>query len=493
MEPFTIAALDLGSNSFHLVIARVEDDQLIYLDRIREHVCLAEGLGKDGRIDQEAQDRALTALAKIGQRLREIPPENIRVVGTNTLRAAKNSKEFIRKATEVLMQPISVIAGMEEARLIYRGVARHLPYSTQLRMVIDIGGGSTEMIIGHQETPTRMESLHMGCVTFSKRYFPKGRINDKSMDEAVHAVQRELQPFRDNFDANKWQEVIGASGTIKAVAGALSSMGQKFEGIQLEGMEQLARRLTKLGHTSKLTELGLKAERLPVFAGGFAVLYGLFKGLDIKEMRVSQYALREGLLIDILGRHQRQDTRSETVRTMMKQYKVSLRQAARVKKLALELLPQVANQKSFDQDAASHLLQWAACLHEMGLSVSHSGYHKHGAYLVSNADMPGFTKSEQEIISHLILNHRRKIRTPEYRFGHRDDWPLVLILRLACLFNRPRITQEFPPIQIKLIGDKVRVKLSKTWLDHHPLTVEDLMLEPAYWKATGIKFKLEPQ
>lgn len=490
MEPFIIAAVDLGSNSFHLVIARIEDDQIIYLDRIRDHVCLADGLDEEGRLDKQAQDRALHSLRKFEQRLRDVPSHQIRVVGTNTLRAAKNSSHFLRKANEALNHPIDVIAGIEEARLIYLGVARHLPYSGRIRMVVDIGGGSTEMIIGTDERPTRMESLHMGCVTFSKRFFPNGKITAKNMGKAVQAVERELQPFRDEFGLGNWDEVFGASGTVKAVEVALRSIGRDRSGIDPEGMQQLYRHLIRLGHQDKFSQLGLKGERRPVFAGGFAILYGLFNALKIDQLTVSQYALREGLLIDILGRHQRQDMRSETVRAMMRQYKVGVRQASRVKKLALELLPNVREHLA-DVDQAENLIQWAAYLHEIGLSVAHSGHHKHGAYLVMHADMPGFARTEQEVISHLVLNHRRRIRPTEARYGSLTHWPLVLVLRLACLLNRPRVTQEFPPISLRFQGDKIRVRLSQSWLAQHPLTLEDLEAEKGYWKEIGYKFKLE--
>ncbi|MCB1043885.1 MAG: exopolyphosphatase [Acidobacteria bacterium] len=492
MEPVIIAALDLGSNSFHLVIARVEGDSMIYVDRIRDHVCLADGLRKDGTLSKEAQERALHALGKFEQRLRHLPPEAVRVVGTNTLRAAKNAKSFIKQASETLRHPINVIAGMEEARLIYLGVARHLPYSNEIRMVVDIGGGSTEMIVGTGEKPKRMESLHMGCVTFSNRFFPDGSITQARLDDAVHAAQRELQPFREHFNHQHWDQVFGASGTIKAIQAAAQASGQKREGITWQGMNQLQRKLVRLGHTNKLAAIGIRQERMPVFPGGFAILYGLFQELGIQQMGVSQYALREGLLIDMLGRYQRHDTRSETVRSMMKQYKVSLRQAARVKKLALELLPQVAKDLSMDQTTAGHLLQWSAYLHEIGLSVSHSGYHKHGAYLVQHSDMPGFSKREQEMISHIILRHRRKIRAPIDPFV-KVDWALVLVLRLACLLNRPRLTQEFPPIQIRLEKKRITLRLSKRWLSRHPLTAEDLEQERLAWREAGYKLLLNPK
>lgn len=485
------AAIDLGSNSFHMIIAREAGGHLQVRDRLRETVRLAAGLDTRGNLDEAARQRAVECLRRFGQRLRGFRPGTVRAVGTNTLRKAKGT-DFLQQAEEALGHPIEVIAGIEEARLIYLGVAHGLPASDARRLVVDIGGGSTELILGRHFEPLELESLYMGCVSYSQQFFAGGRISERNMREAIIAARLEMQGIENEFSEIGWQFAVGASGTIRAVGEVVHAMGWADDGITLESLDRLVDELLKAGHIDKLKLSGLKEERLPVFPGGVAVLRAIFEGLPIGKMQVSDWALREGLLYDLIGRVRHEDVRERTINALCGRYQVDLRQASRVEQTAKLILGQVAASWDLEGEETEHLLLWAARLHEMGLAIAHSAYHKHGAYLVENSDIPGFSSSEQKLLALLIRGHRRKVPMSLFRDLSTPQGDRILrlciLLRLSVLLCRSHSDIPHPPFRFTADLKRLKLEFSPGWLSGHPLTEADLEQEAVYLQAA--KFKL---
>ncbi|MFP4696721.1 exopolyphosphatase [Thiohalospira sp.] len=481
-EGTTLAAVDLGSNSFHMIVGRVTEGELVIVDRLKEMVRLAGGLDPETReLDAETQERALACLERFGQRLNHLPPSGVRAVGTNTLRSARNADDFRSRAEAALGHRVEIVAGMEEARLIYLGVTRSLAGEGR-QLVMDIGGGSTEFIIGTGPEPESLESLHMGCVSTSRAHFPDGRITEKAYDRARRAVASELEPIRGRFRREGWERAIGASGTIRSVAKVLEAQGwAPPETITAEGLRKLWKRLLKVGSAEAADLKGLKDERLPVFAGGAAVLTGALEMLGVEEMEVSDGAMREGLLQDLLGRLHHTDVRGRTVESLCQRYHVDTDHAARVAATAGSLLDQLEPEPV---DDAPWYLEWAARLHEIGLDIAHSSYHKHGAYILANADMAGFSRAEQAILAALVRAHRRKFRRDTFDAvdpGRREAVVrLAILLRLAAALHRSRDDTAPPSPGIRVKGSTWTLTFPAGWLDEHPLTVTDLETEADY-------------
>ncbi len=484
----TIAAVDLGSNSFHCQIARVADDHFIPLDSLREPVRLGAGLGKDKKLDEESQDRALACLARFGERLRGLDHRTVRAVGTNTLRVAKNAKPFLRKARAALGFPIEVVAGREEARLIYLGVSHSLPASREKRLVVDIGGGSTECIIGTGYKPLKLESLFMGCVSYSLRFFRDGRITKSALKEAELAARTELEPMVGSYTRGNWQQAVGSSGTIRAIAEILQLSGYTDGPITLAGLDRLRSQLIKAGDIATADLPGLRPDRLPVLIGGIAILYAVLDELNIDAMTPATGAMRQGILYDMLGRFHNQDMRDVTVAQFMQRYHVDEQQARRVGTCAAALYEKLAGDAA-DEDAP-RLLAWAAKLHEIGIPVAYSGYHKHSAYIISNADMPGFSRGEQVRLAALVLSHRRSLKKSQESLPDEDDQPMILALRLAVLLCRARREARFPSLEVKLQENRVRLAFDATWLEANPLTATALREEVAEWARIGQELKI---
>jgi exopolyphosphatase/guanosine-5'-triphosphate,3'-diphosphate pyrophosphatase len=482
-----LAAVDLGSNSFRLQVARVEGEQLYMLDGLREPVRLAAGLTADKYLDADAQQRALAALGRFAERLRDLPREAVRAVGTNSLRVAKNAADFIPQAERALGFPIEVIAGHEEARLIYLGVAHGLPPSKDNRMVMDIGGGSTEFIIGNGFTPLKLESLYMGCVNFSNRFFPDGKITKQNLKQAELAARNELQTIVADYKG-QWQQAFGSSGTAKAIAEILEQNGYSKSGITREGLDKLRAHLLAAGDVQKLNLPGLRADRIPTLAGGFAILYAAFCELDITCMEAATGALREGVLYDLWGRFHDNDVRAVTVQQFMQRYHVDTRQAGRVATLANVFAQQFLGSE-IDEDTL-HTLNWAASLHEIGISVAHSGYHKHTAYITANADMPGFSKKEQARLSLLTLAQRGSLNKLQGQLKNTEDYLLAMSLRLAVLFYRNRSDSSLPNLHGSFSGTKFQLAIDTDWLAQNPLTETALQDEVKQWKTLGISLQI---
>lgn len=486
----TIAAVDLGSNSFHMIIGRVVGDELIIVDALKEMVRLAAGLDDDNTLSPEAIERAEGALEKFGERLRPLPEGAVRVVGTNTLRQARNSRAFLARAEECLGHPVEIIAGSEEARLIYLGVAHSVEQLWGRRLVVDIGGGSTELIVGTGFEPELRESKYMGCVSFSRRFFPDGRITRESFRQAEIAARQELAPSVPEFRALGWELAIGASGTIKAVRDIAASLGlDKAQEITRPAMKQIRKRAIAAETTDALSLPGLSDERRPVFVGGLAILLAIFKSLEVERMTASDGALREGVLYDLLGRIHDHDVREETIRLLAQKYLVDEEHAQRVEQTSLELLGSVRATWGLDSPIDDAILRWAARIHEIGLAISHSRYHKHGSYLVENADLPGFSRQDQQLLWALVRSHRRKFKL--HRFENiaapfRKHAPkLAVLLRLGVVLNRARDPAVVPPYSVAAPDAKrIHVDFDGA-LDELPLMRADLEEEAAMLQGSG--------
>ncbi|MDB5812577.1 MAG: ppx [Betaproteobacteria bacterium] len=487
----SLAAVDLGSNSFHLQVARVVGDQIYPLDSLRDPIRLGAGLNREKRLDEDSQNRALDCLKRFGERLRGFDPHGVRAVGTNSLRVAKNAAGFLKQAEAALGFPIEVVAGREEARLIYVGVAHSLPVSKEKRLVIDIGGGSTEFIIGRGLKPLRLDSLYMGCVSYSLKYFPGGEVTKAGMKQAELAARNELQTMVAGFSKGQWHDAVGSSGSARALAEILQLNGFSESGITPDGLDRLRSALIKAGGIERLDVAGLKSDRLPVLPGGLAIMNAALSELGIESMQVASGSMRQGILYDLLGRFQHHDMRDMTVSQFMQRYQVDSKQARRVASLALSLYRQLTAGAEANDDTAPHYIAWAAKLHEIGISVAYSGYHKHSAYIVQNADMPGFSKMEQWRLATLLLAHRRSLKRIFTHDVEIVDWRMVMSLRLAALIYRSRTDIALPDFAVRVNGGTVRLGIALDWLASNPLTVTALQEEIDEWSAAGFKLDIK--
>jgi exopolyphosphatase/guanosine-5'-triphosphate,3'-diphosphate pyrophosphatase len=490
-EYATLAAVDLGSNSFHCQIGRVVGGQIYPLDSLREPVRLAAGLTPDKRLEERAQARALACLARFGERLRGFRPEQVRAVGTNALRVAKNAAGFLKKAQAALGFPIEIVSGREEARLVYLGVSHSLPASEARRLVVDIGGGSTEFILGVGHRPLRLDSLYIGCVSLTMRHFPEGRVSKGAMRRAELEARNELQPLVAGFGRGAWEEAVGSSGTVRAIAALIRDNGLGDAGITPAALERLRARLLEAGTVEAAGLSGLKPGRAAVLPGGVAILSAVLSELGIETMGVAEGALREGLLHDLAGRLDRSDMRELTVEHFMQRYHVDAVQAKRVSATALELYRRLATGRDAPGPEALRQLEWAAKLHEIGVSVAYSGYHRHSAYILEHADMPGFSRQEQARLALLVHAHRRSLAKVARRIEEQGlDWNQVLALRLAVLFNRRRAASALPPLGLRRQGKRFDLDLERGWLEGHPLTANALADEALAWREAGFTLRV---
>lgn len=502
-----VAAVDLGSNSFRMLVAQAVNTssgmQLRPVDTLRESVRLAAGLTENKLLGNDAYQRGLTAIRRFGERIRGFNSANVRAVATNTLRVAKNAPQFVMDAQEALGFPIEVIAGVEEARLIYIGAAHEVPAVQGNRLVVDIGGGSTEFIIGKGYEPKLLESLYIGCVSHSMRFFPKGSIDAHAFKEAELAARREIQVISGAYLKSGWKQAIGSSGTARAIADLIAANHFNGHGdgltmgrvngsgglITRDGLKALKKHLLRYEHTSQVELEGLKDDRRSVWPGGLAIMLAVFDELGIEEMEVTDAALRSGVLYDLLGRAQHHDMRYVTVEQFMQRYLVDREQADRVGKLAGEFLKQLPKPDSESRADNVDLLQWAANLHEIGLSISHNGYHKHSAYIAGNADMPGFSKNDQARLAALLLGHTGKLGKLANNLSF-QDWRMLFCLRLAQVLCRGRNDPDLPKVKVSEHDGSYLVSLSKEWAAQHPLTEFSLLKEAAEWERIGRTYQV---
>lgn len=489
-----LGAVDLGSNSFHMVIARFSHGQLVVMDRLRESVRLAAGLDRRNRLDTASQRRALQCLARFGERLRNMHAGRVRVVGTNTLRKARGAERFREQAARALGHSVEVISGIEEARLIYLGVSHSLPKLRGTQMVVDIGGGSTEIIQGRGFTPETMESLYIGCVGLSSLAFPGGKLNARHFREARQIARLELEPIKGRFPNRQPARVAGASGTIRAAYDVLTSLGRARKGVTVKDLEFLIREMVGLGHVRRLSLPGLSEDRAEVFPGGVAILVEVLASLNLHRMVVAEGALREGILYDMVGRLTDEDVRGRTVRAMQARFRVDTKQAARVTATALNFLRQVGPRWELHREPDRAMLAWAGALHELGLDIAHAHYHHHGAYILENADMPGFARDEQYVLAGIVRCHRRKFGQDLFTTLPRE-WRtralrLTVLLRLALLFQRGRTARPLPDLRLSVSGDSLQLSLPARWLQDNPLTEADLAQECRHIAGAGLGLQI---
>lgn len=496
MKHELIAAVDLGSNSFRLQVGRIVEQQIYPLDSFKELVRLAAGLTADRRLDAASQGRALEALRRFGERLRDFDPADVRAVATNTFRVAKNASHFLPLAEAALGFPIEIVSGREEARLIYLGVAHTLAMTHGRQLVVDIGGGSTEFIIGQGVTPIQLESLYMGCISHSMRYFPGGRVDKARMKAAEMAARQELQSIVAPYRETGWTQAIGSSGTAKAIVEILELNGYNDPGshgvreITRTGLERLRSMLLRAGDVNALRLEGLRTDRIPVLPGGLAIMSAIFREFDLERMVFSEGALRLGVLYDLLGRYHHDDLREATVNQFMQRYAVDRRQAARVSQTAMKLLQQLMPETDARYEQDAQLLVWAARLHEIGISVAHSSYHKHSAYIIEHADMPGFSHKDQIRLSRIVLGHRGKLERVQPMSGEPHDWLLIFCLRLAALLHRVRLDTDVPDVQVASTNRGFLLTVDVAWWTASPLTASMLEEEMQQWSALGMSLKI---
>jgi len=489
-----LAALDLGSNSFHMVVAQMVLGQLRVVDRLRETVRMAEGLDGVGGLAPEVRDRALDCLLRFGQRVADIPPQRIRAVATNTVRALRMPQQFLLPAEAALGHAIDVISGREEARLVYLGVAHaQPPKEGQLRLVIDIGGGSTECIIGSGLDAIERESLQAGCVASTRRFFPNGKLSRKRWKDALTEVTAEFQQFASAYRALGWDEAIGSSGTNKAIGEICAAMKLTKGAVTAEALPKVRDRLLQAERIEDIDLPGLSAERRPIIAGGLLVLEAVFAALGLQRMAVSKAALREGVLYDMLGRGGADDPRDASVAALVQRYGIDLGQAARVEATAMQLFDQVAAAWQLDDDDR-RMLSRAARLHEVGLAIAHSGYHGHGAYILEHSDIAGFSQQEQRFLAALVRTHRRGIpksafeMIPDRLLGHARR--TAALLRLAVLLHRSHDSEPMPTPTVQADDAGLGLVLDRRWLQARPLLRADLEGEPEDMLGLGVQLRL---
>jgi exopolyphosphatase/guanosine-5'-triphosphate,3'-diphosphate pyrophosphatase len=484
-----LAAVDLGSNSFRLEIGRAEGSHIVREGYWKETVRLAAGLDDSNKLSKKSIDIALDTLARMNERLRGMPGEQVRAVGTQTLRLARNVNDFLVEAQNALGYPIEVISGREEARLVFEGCMHTLPPSEQKRLVVDIGGASTEIIVGRGFVADRAESFKVGCVNTSLRFFKEGRIDRASLKKAQVAAAAEFEEATAAFSRAQWQEAYGSSGTVGAVSEILRASGWTDGGITSEGLLRLRHALLDAGEIRRIRLPGMKPDRQEVLAGGVAVLSAVFDTLGVIEMRPARGALRVGVLYDLLGRREQHDLRDATVERLLERFGVDRAQAQRVAAVALQfygdLMPGARSEMG-------KRLQWASLLHEVGFAISHSDYHKHSAYLVQHADLAGFSTSDQEHIALLVLGQRGNLRKVATVLEDRERAGKILCLRLSVIMNHARRDVALPRCSLKFSRAAIELGLDAEWLSRHPLTQYLLDEEAAHWVRVGYTFSVKP-
>ncbi|ELR65291.1 Exopolyphosphatase [Photobacterium marinum] len=487
-RPREIAAIDLGSNSFHMVVARIVGQSLQIISRHKQRVHLASGLDAHQNLDQAAIQRGLNCLAMFAERLQGFEPENVRIAATYTLRQAQNAHVFLKRAESLIPYPIEIIPGTEEGRLIYLGVAHTQPENGR-KLVVDIGGGSTELIIGEDFDTHLVYSKHMGCVSYDQQFFPKDKISAKSMAAAKLAAEQKLESIASKYRKKGWQYAVGSSGTIKAIREVLIGMGCADGIITGKRLCQLTDKILEFKNAQDLNFQGLSDDRKPVFAAGVAILSAVFNSLEIEQMTYSDGALREGLLYEMEDRFRHSDIRTRTADAMAAQYHVDMEQANRVKNTAEMLYNQIEPQPGLAKSELSTLLGWGALLHEVGLSITYPGFHRHSAYLLRYSTMPGFNLEQQTVLATLVRFQRKSLKLeemPELNIYKRKHlYPLIRTLRLAVALNGQRTDDPLPQIKVKADKEDWLLSLPKDWENNNKLLAADLRQEQEYWAKAG--------
>ncbi len=491
-EPALVAAIDLGSNSFHMIVARTDQGEIRLLDRLGKKVQLAAGLNKESILQEDAMQRGLDCLAEFSQYLNGKSFKAVRIVGTNALRKAKNAQAFVERARKVLPYPIEIIAGREEARLIYLGVAQTQADDDQ-RLVIDIGGGSTEFIIGEKFEPKLLESLHMGCVTFTEQFFKHGTITPGQFHSAYCAARLELLNIEKPYRQHRWVDALGSSGSIKAISLILAAT-EGTDIITADALKRLKKTVLSFRQCGDLQIPGLRPERLAIMPAGLAILLASFDALGIDNLQYSDGALREGVLYDMMGRDQHENVRERTINALMARYRVNPVDVANVKAHTLNCFEQVQQDWQLSKKHDLPLMLWAARLCTIGLDISHTRFNHHGAYIIKHSDLLGFSKLQQKQLSLLVGGHRRSLPTAALA-----DYPaheaerlikLTLLLRLASLLNRSNVSADIIDYQLAVRDKQITVSFPEGWLKAHALTQADFERERYYLRKTGYELNV---
>ena len=493
------AAIDLGSNSFHLIVARYEHEQLHIIDRLKDMVRLAGGLNERGQLDPEVRQNALASLARFGQRIAAVPSAQIRAVSTQTFRRLANPTAFLVVAETALGYPIDIISGREEARLVYLGVSQGMPPADGHRLVIDIGGGSTEIVVGESLEAIHAESLPFGCVSLTRRAFTDGRITQARWQSAMQDILAELQPYVPKFRSSGWNQAVGSSGTVRAVSSIISGLNPgASDSIRSDDLVRIKEQVLQSGHFDQIALPGLSERRRPVIAGGLLILETLMSALGVDQLDVSPFALREGVLHELIGRPERRDPRERTVSGMAQRYQVDEAQAARITGWVGSALEQIAENWSLQQPHAE-LLHWTCQLHEIGLSIAHDRFPEHTGYILEHADMPGFGRLEQQLMAVVASLQNGRIDPGRFdRLPARLQRPargMLALLRLATTLFRARSDAQNCDFALLTHGNQLELQLPEDWLASHPLTRRDLETERKQLKKLGIDLQctvLEP-
>ncbi|MCH8538427.1 MAG: exopolyphosphatase [Alkalimonas sp.] len=474
-----MAAVDLGSNSFHLVIARDIDGDLQLLHREKQRVQLAEGLSDDLILSEDAMERGLNVLKQFADTLMDIPADSVRIIATYTLRRAKNSATFLRRARQILPFPIEVISGQEEARYIYQGVA-HFEHFEGRRLVMDIGGGSTEFSLGLGAEPLQLSSRNMGCVSYAGQFFHSGKITQRRFQRAIIQAEQELESIAGSFKRMGWQQAVGTSGSVKIIRDLLLHHDPEQQSIRLPALQLLQQRLIAAGHTDQLDWPGLTDDRRQLLSPAVAILIAAFQMLDIDSMHYVDAALREGVLNEMCQRLHNQDIRQQTIQSLQKRYQIDDEQCQRVQSTAQTLFHHVQDTWQLDAEDG-RLLDWASQVFEIGLHINSSGIQKHSAYILQHANLPGFNQEQQRLLAAMVRFHRRKLKLEElpklHLYPQQKVVPLLVLLRLAVLLNQKRRDHWLPEFKVKASNQQLQLKLPADWLLEQPVLIADLQHE----------------
>ncbi len=491
-----LAAIDLGSNSFRLEIGRYDHGQIQRVAYLKETVRQGNGLDEDRNLTDEAMQRGWDCLARFAERLSGFKKSQVRAVATQTLREAKNREAFLKKGCEVLGFPIEVIAGTEEARLIYQGVAHMLPSNQDRRLVIDIGGRSTELVLGHGLEATETASFRVGSVAWSMKYFPTGEFTEQAFYKAEIAAQAVLEEALSTYPRHLWTKAYGASGTVGAVADILALSGFPEGEISMDGLNWLVKCLVRAGQANKVLLEGLKDDRRAVIGGGVSVLRALMTLLEVNTLHVAHGALRHGVLFDMVDREDHDtDTRDLSIQRLAVKFAVDAAQGQRVGRVAVHLLQRMYDKPSRDEtdtlERLSRKLSWASQLHEVGVAISHSDYHKHGAYILDNADMLGFGMPELHRLGLLVLGQRGKLKKLEAELQDADFAKMLMALRISLILCHARKDPAYEDLQLSCDDHKQRISLlaPESWLEDFPQSAHLLKQECTSWAKADWTFE----
>ena len=479
------AAVDLGSNSFRLHVGKHDGDTIRVIKSVRDPIRLAAGLDAHGDLTEAAMQGALACLQRFRAVLDTYQLDAVRVVATSAMRVARNGAVFLPLAEEAIGYPIEIISGEEEGRLIYMGVANSLAIPGERRLVMDIGGGSTELILGRGQDVERVESFSLGTVKQSLSFFIGGRIDAPSFEAAILSARSHFEDGAPPYMPQHWKTAYGSSGTIRTIADiiARNKLGDGL--LTAPSLDALARRFIELGHTSKIDLPGLRPDRAGTIVGGLAILIGLFRELAIPSMTPIEAGLRMGVMWDLFLRSTKRDRREQSVQACMDKFHVDQRRAQRVAEQALALYAQLKP----TSDALAKPLRWSGLLHEVGMVVSQTGYHKHAAYIVENADLPGFTTREQKTMSRLILAQKGNLRKIDDVLADADFAKAVLALRLSILLMHARIEADFSELRLRM-KSRIELEIKRGWVAHHPTVSFWIEKEQEFWDEVGVDFTI---